>query len=289
MKINPLLTPESFLYLFNLPLTEENLAKFASIRYVLMQGSAKRAEVLAQKLATKVLNCDQRYFRPVNLVNTSNFAVYRVGKILSVSHGMGNIAIDTLLHPLTKLLHFAGSHDVEYIRIGTSGGIGLSAGSVVITENAFMPNLAMHYTTYELDRQVNLPTNFDHNLVKRIVASQPTSELFSVVVGNTIAADDFYLGQCRYDGAIAGRIDRHERAKYFQQAQALGIRNFEMESSALAAFCNRAQIPATMIAATLVNRLETDQVSATAEQLASYADRAQQVALNYILKQSDLI
>lgn len=290
MQINPLLneTPEHDLYLFKLELTPENLDKFRGIRYVIMQGSSKRAAVLAKKLAQSVLNIDNRLFEPINLVNTSNFAVYRVGNILSVSHGMGNVTIDALLNAITKLLHYAGNSEVEYIRVGTSGGIGVEPGTVVITKNAFMPNLEPYYTTYELDKRIDTPTNLDHKLVERIIAAQPKDLPFPIVVGNSIAADDFYLGQCRYDGAMRARKDTDYRAKFFAKVHELDIRNFEMESTALAAFCNRAQIPATMIAVTLVNRFDGDQIKSTAEQLAEFSDRSQKVIINYMLSRSDV-
>ena len=62
----------------------------------------------------------------------------------------------------------------------------------------------------------------------------------------------------------------------------LNILNFEMESTALASFCNRAQIPATMIAVTLLDRMLGDQIIVSPELLAKYADHAQTVAINYL-------
>lgn len=291
MKINPLLTTKSedFLYLFNLPLNEQTLEQFRGIRYVVMQGSSKRAAVLAKKLAAKVLDIDTRFFEPVNLVYTSNFAVYRIGNILSVSHGMGNVTIDALLHAITKLLHYAGNSNLEYIRVGTSGGIGVKPGTVIVTKKAFMPNLAPYYTTYELDQRVDTPTTLNSDLVERILAAQPAQRHFDILSGNSVAADDFYLGQCRYDGAMRTRQDRTFREEFFKRVHELGICNFEMESTALAAFCHQAQIPATMIAVTLVNRFEGDQISATAEQLAEYSDRSQSVVINYLLSRKDLV
>ncbi len=290
MQINPLLnqTPEKFLYLFNLELTPENLDKFKNIRYVVMQGSSKRSALLAKKLAKHVANVDTRFFEPINLVNTSNFAVYRVGSVLAVSHGMGNVTIDALLHAVTKLLHFAGNTQLEYIRVGTSGGIGIEPGTVVITKNAYMPNLEPYYTTYELDQRVDTPTHSDLALVERILAAQPDNLHFPIVSGNSIAADDFYLGQCRYDGAMRARRDQDYRAKFFEKVHALDIRNFEMESGALGAFCNLAKIPATMIAVTLVNRFEGDQIKSSAEQLVEFSERSQQVVINYLLSRTDL-
>lgn len=291
MRINPLLSniKEDFLYLFQLDLNEANLDKFRGIKYVIMQGSSKRASILSKKLAKQVLKLDTRFFEPVNLVNTSNFAVYRVGNILSVSHGMGNVTIDALLHAVTKLLHYAGNSDVEYIRVGTSGGIGVEPGTVVITKNAYMPNLEPYYTTYELDKRVDIPTKLDHLLVERIYKAQPENLPFNMVIGNSIAADDFYLGQCRYDGAMLARKDREWRSTFFDKVHSLDICNFEMESTALAAFCHQAQIPATMIAVTIVNRAYGDPITATTEQLAEYSDRSQTVVINYLLSRSDIL
>lgn len=291
MRINPNLANinEKYLYLLQLDLTEENLEKFKNVRYVIMQGSSKRAAVLAKKLAKDLLNMDTRFFEPVNLVDTSNFAVYRIGNVLSVSHGMGNVTIDALLHSLTKLLHYAGNNEVEYIRVGTSGGIGVEPGTVVITKNAYMPDLSPYYTTYELDKRIDIPTALNHSLVNRIVAAQPADLPFNIVVGNSIAADDFYLGQCRYDGAMNSRQSHEWRAKFFDKIHHLDICNFEMESSALAAFCNLAQIPATMIAVTLLNRFNGDQVTATPEQLAEYSDRSQSVVINYMRTRGDAV
>jgi len=290
MQINPLLdqNPEQFLYLFNLELTPANLDKFKNIRYVIMQGSSKRSALLAKKLAKHVAGIDTRFFEPVNLVNTSNFAVYRVGSVLAVSHGMGNVTIDALLHAVTKLLHFAGNTQLEYIRVGTSGGIGIEPGTVVVTKNAYMPNLEPYYTTYELDQRVDTPTHADLALVERILAAQPDKLSFPIVSGNSVAADDFYLGQCRYDGAMRARRDHDYRAKFFEKVHALDIRNFEMESCALGAFCNLAKIPATMIAVTLVNRFEGDQIKSSAEQLVEFSERSQQVVINYLLSRKDL-
>lgn len=286
MNINPNLSQisEKSSFLFGLELNEENLAKFSNISHVIMQGSSKRAIVLAKKLAEILLNINSNYFEPINIINSSDFAVYRVGNILSVSHGMGNVTMDALLHALTKMLHYAGNTDVEYIRVGTSGGIGVKAGTVVITKQSFMPNLQPYHKTYELDKELHIPTEFNHDLVERIYRAQPQDLPFEVVIGNSIAADDFYLGQCRYDGAMKSRENHKWRQEFFAKIRDLEIYNFEMESNALAAFCYQAQIPATMIAVTLLNRLESDQVTSTPEELAEFSDHSQNVVINYIKK-----
>lgn len=274
---------EEYLYLLEFELNPCNLAKFSGIKYVLMQGSNTRARTFAKKLAHKFLDISPNYFEPQSLTVTSRFSIYRIGNMLSVSHGMGNTSILSLLNELTKILHYAGSTQVEYIRIGTSGGIGVTPGSVIITDTAYTPMLNDYYEFPSLDKIVTVPTQFDKNLIKRIYDSQPRGLDFTINIANSIAADDFYLGQARFDGALNPKRDLAYRNQYFEKIRAQGIRNFEMESTSMAAFCNSTQIPATMIAVTLVNRMDGDQISSTPEMLAEFSDRSQLVAINYLL------
>ena len=55
-----------------------------------------------------------------------------------------------------------------------------------------------------------------------------------------------------------------------------------MEGTALAAFCNRAEIPATMLAVILLNRFNGDQLTKSHDILESYSKRAAVVAINYL-------
>ena len=62
--------------------------------------------------------------------------MYKVGPVLSISHGMGTPSLSILLHEVIKLLAHAGAKDPVFFRIGTSGGIGHDGGVVVVTEQA---------------------------------------------------------------------------------------------------------------------------------------------------------
>lgn len=288
MRVNKLLrhTQENYLYILELDLTPDILEAFKGIHYVLLQGSNDRAKSLAQKLAYQFLGINYNYFEPKDIAPTSRYQVYRIGNILSVSHGMGSTSIITLLQEITKALYYAGSRSVQYIRIGTSGGIGVAPGSVIITQEAFMPDLKPYFPLPSLDKNIHIPTKFDLNLARSIKNAQPNDLPFAVIEANTIAADDFYLGQGRFDGAIAPKQDLAFRTEYFKKVRQLDILNFEMESTAMAAFCHEVQIPATMAAVTLLNRFNTDQISSSPEQLAEFSNHAQQVALNYLKTQN---
>lgn len=298
MKINPLIaeyqpnnlektqTMPMYLYGLNLHLSEQVLTKFQGVRYVLMQGSEVRAHALAKKIAQTIFHIDTRYFDLIDLTPASAYACYRVGNILSVSHGMGGASMMTFLHDISKVMYFAGNHDIEYIRIGTSGGIGISPGVVVITDETYMPDLKKGYKSPDLDTNITHPTYMNAELNQRIIDAQPNNLPFEVLRGNSIAADDFYLGQARFDGAIISNYDEKKRQAYFAKIKALSILNMEMESSAFASFCHRAEIPAAMVAVTLVNRVLGDQILVSPEVLAEWSDRSQQVILNYLMEQN---
>lgn len=278
-------THNNYLYSVDMLLNDETVKLFQGIKYVCMQGSSDRSKVLTRKLAKLILGIEDEFFTPRNLFPGTRFTAYKVANVLCVSHGMGTVSIHSLLDTITQLLRLADNSDLEYIRIGTSGGLNIAAGSIVITDTAFMPNLVANYKMNILGYDKVFPTQMDIALSKRILAAQPPDTPFKLYFGNSIAADDFYMGQARFDGVIKPKYDLAKRQKYFEQIMARGIYNFEMESTVLAAFCNRASIPATMIAVTLLDRLRDDQVTASAEELADYANRVHTVAINYILDQ----
>ena len=62
--------------------------------------------------------------------------MFKVGPVLSISHGMGVPSLSILLHEVIKLLWHAGVEDATFFRIGTCGGIGTEPGTVVVTTEA---------------------------------------------------------------------------------------------------------------------------------------------------------
>lgn len=201
-----------------------------------------------------------------------------MGPVISVSHGMGQPSISILLHELAKLMMYAEARDFVFIRIGTSGGIGIPAGTVVVTSEAVDGFLRPQHDVVILGKIVSRPTTFDLALCQRVldVAGETSATL-----GKTMAADDFYEGQGRLDGAVCEYSDDDKHA-FLRRAFELGVRNIEMESCVFAAICNKANIPGLVICCTLLDRLNGDQVDATVEQLAGYQENAIKVALNFI-------
>ena len=102
-----------------------------------------------------------------------------------------------------------------------------------------------------------------------------------VLSGKTMAADCFYEGQGRLDGAIC-EYNNDDKMAFLKQAHDAGVRNIEMESLQFGAFTHKLGIRATACCVTLLNRLEGDQVRSTPEELHAMDQRPGRVALAYI-------
>jgi len=283
ININPWIQIHNPLYLYglNVKLSKTILEQFQGIRYVVMQGSCERAEAFANKMAETLFHEDMRFLQLKDLFPGSDYAGYRIGNILSVSHGMGSASVSILLHEISRVMYLAGNDEFEYIRIGTSGGIDVPAGVVVITDKVYQSNLVQGYFNTYLEKKELFPAHMNDALNQRILAAQPIDLPFKIIHGNSVSADDFYLGQARLDGATIASYDYDKRQEYFEKMKQLSIYNMEMESGAFASFCCRADIPATMIAVTIINRALGDQFDVSGKVLAEWAERAQQVVINY--------
>ncbi|VDL20019.1 unnamed protein product [Hymenolepis diminuta] len=194
-------------------------------------------------------------------------------------HGMGVPSISICLHEMAKLLHHAGATDVHFVRVGTCGGIGLKPGSVVITTSCmdweFLPGILPYLTIFVVKRPAELDEDFVHGLVE---TAKEMKLDFDVVVGKTMCADDFYEEQGRLDGAICDYTEK-EKMAFLQKAYDLGVRNLEMESLGFAAFCQPA-----VICATMVNRLESDQISTPVETMHAWQERPLAILMAYMKK-----
>lgn len=269
----------------DLTLKGKDLVKlFGDVRIVCMGGSANRMEHFAQRIATEIpeFGVDPKKLSPIG--KTERFTLHKVGPVLSVSHGMGIGSIRVLLHELTKLLYYAAKSTrgildrVEYIRIGTSGGIGAKIGQVVLSTRAIHPRtLTPVDEIYRMGETHQFPAEFDAALRARIVAAQ---ENLDVVTGDTLTSNDFYEEEPNLFGALDAGYGKTEQREWVEKLKHLDIKNVEMEAAALAGFCGRAVIPAADVCAVLDRMGE--RVTATVEEMARYSDRAQTVVIRYL-------
>ncbi|MBU0668033.1 uridine phosphorylase [Patescibacteria group bacterium] len=252
---------------------------FGDTKYVCMGGSADRALVFANK-AAEILGIEvpEDGFQPIG--KTERFSMYKVGPVVSVNHGMGIGSIEILLNEVAKLMAYAKAKGVKFFRLGTSGGIGVEPGTVVITDKAYNDRLEPYHDKSVCGEVEKRNTELSPELAQAIFDCR---EDISAAIGSTVSATGFYEPQGRLDGAIAYHTEEQKLA-WLRKASGMGVKNMEMEATEFAAFCNELGIRSSIICAALLNRLDGDQVTSTPEELAQFADNSQQVVLNYIKK-----
>jgi len=250
------------------------------VKFVCMGGSALRAERLAVQIS-EALQIPIPEGGLVPLGKIERYSLFKVGPVISVNHGMGMPSLSILLHEITKLLYHARATDVTFIRVGTSGGIGLEPGTVVITEEGVNAKLKHEFKQTILGITVRHSTKFDQELVDLAYSLANQAPAIPCTRGLTMGTDDFYEGQSRVDGAIVEYSDE-DRENWLKKLHKAGVTNIEMESCCLAAWCNRLKIPGLIICCTLLDRLHGDQVTSSPEQLATFVDNALQVTLRVI-------
>ena len=148
---------EDYLYHISLGKNVDELAKnFSDVRFICMGGSPKRMHQFAlyiQKVIGHKLPAGQTF---QNISEASDrYSMYKVGPVLSVNHGIGCPSMSILLHELIKLVHYAKCKDVTFFRLGTSGGIGVKPGTLVVTSEAVDGMFRNEFRTVNLNFYLN--------------------------------------------------------------------------------------------------------------------------------------
>ncbi|XP_032066994.1 uridine phosphorylase 2 isoform X1 [Thamnophis elegans] len=283
------LMEEDILYHLDLGTKTHNLpAMFGDIKFVCVGGSPNRMKAFAQFMQKELGRKGEDDDLKDICAETDRYSMYKVGPVLSISHGMGIPSISIMLHELIKLLHHAKCCDVTIIRIGTSGGLGVEPGSVVITDVAVDSFFKPQFEQVILDRVVTRSTELDQDLASELLECSRGIKDFPALMGHTMCTYDFYEGQGRLDGALCC-FSNEKKVEYLKRAYNAGVRNIEMESTVFAAMCRLCGLKAAVVCVTLLNRLEGDQIKASHEVLAEYQRRPQQLIATLIKKRLGLI
>lgn len=265
-----------FLYHLGLDSSQDLKGKFGDVKFVCMMGSNLRIAEFAKKVS---LHLEIDEVEPIG--KTERCSLFKVGPILCISHGMGAPSILIFLHELVKLLDHADAKNVAFIRIGTSGTLGLTPGTVIISSAVLNGKFEAQFEQIGLGKTVSYPTQIHQPLAQALMDSK---ENIHAEFGITLGTDDFYEGQGRLDGALQPPYSAEERNAFLQLAYEKGVRNIEMESTAFSAFCHRAGIPAAVVCATFINRLEGDQVTTSMEDQHLFTSYADQLVLQFFRK-----
>eukprot|EP00397_Hematodinium_sp_SG-2012_P051786 GEMP01060891.1.p1 GENE.GEMP01060891.1~~GEMP01060891.1.p1 ORF type:complete len:310 (+),score=85.89 GEMP01060891.1:72-1001(+) len=260
-----------------------DLSAFSKVRWVCMGGSADRAGKFAALLAG--MYGKEEAIQPCG--KSERGIMYLVGDVISMSHGMGMPSCLIFIHEIVKLLHYAKAdlQKVEFIRIGTSGGIGVPGGQVVVTSEGLDATLTPGFLHTSCGIQKRFEARSNDELVRQLVKHGGGV----AIAGKTIGTDDFYEGQSRLDGAILPWYDESDKMAFLQRAADAGVKNIEMEAPAFLSFFQRLNLKAAIICCSLLDRLHGDtQFNETREELAEYSTRTQNIVLRYLAEELGL-
>uniref|UniRef100_A0A3Q4AKH3 Uridine phosphorylase n=1 Tax=Mola mola TaxID=94237 RepID=A0A3Q4AKH3_MOLML len=255
---------EDILYHLSLCTKTHNLPEmFGDIEFVCVGGSSNRMKAFAQFIHQELKLPENPEEVKDICEGTDRYCMYKVGPVLSISHGMGVPSISIMLHELIKLLHQAQCHNVVLFRLGTSGGV-LAPGTVVITDKAVDYCFRPQFEQVVLGKIITRSTQLDEGVSNELLQRSSELKKFPSIIGNTM--------QGRLDGAICS-FSHEEKLEYLRKAYDAGVRNIEMESTVFA-----------VIGVALLNRYEGDQITSPHDVLVEYQQRPQIRVAHFIKK-----
>ncbi|EJW70733.1 uridine phosphorylase 1, partial [Wuchereria bancrofti] len=92
---------------------------------------------------------------------------------------------------LIKLLYYANAKDVVAIRMGTSGGIAIPPGTLVLTNGALNGELIDKYVQYIMGKKILRTSVFDAEVYHQLYNVAHQLQL-PVQIGKTLSVNDFY-------------------------------------------------------------------------------------------------
>ena len=103
---------------------------------------------------------------------------------------MGFGCLSIALHEVVKLLHYAEATDVSLIRMGTSGGLGVEPGNVILTKNGYDATLQEGHEVTTVGKKTRFPSPSGENsrdIVRSLVV------FYSASSKMTSKIDAFYV------------------------------------------------------------------------------------------------
>lgn len=107
---------------------------------------------------------------------------------------MGVPSLSIMLNEVTKLLFYAEATDVTFVRIGTSGGIQVPPGTVVVSNGTIDSRLKEEYVLDIAGKSLKFDCSLDKDLAKDFY-KVARSLNYAVDMGKTLCANDFYEGK----------------------------------------------------------------------------------------------
>ena len=273
---------EDVYYHFGVASTDPVLAKLRGVKAVIMAGSGGRIKEFAQRWSE--LNAGSEI---VAFPKEDRFVTRYTAGVLFASHGMGMPSASIALQELMRMVFFLKAGDLDamdevfWCRVGTSGGVGLPGGTVVVSSEGLMADLKPYRLLNGGTGEYWFDGHFPAATSQAIIAANEHTD-FEIVAAKTVAGNEFFLEQFRLDGAICLETPETKMG-WLRWLHDNGVANIEMEGAMLAGYLNWWGFSQfAMICCTLLNRLEGDQVTATAAQLHKYSEDSGVALFNYL-------
>lgn len=272
------------LYHLGISTSSHNIPEqFGDVRFVCVGGTRNRMQEVALEAQRVLFPAQIGHEIPDLSAASGRYSMFKVGPVLCINHHIGASPLGVVLHELFKLLHYAKvkREDVHMFRIGTSGGLGIPPGTIVITDHVIDAAMRNHFYSAECGKIVPLPCIINKEMSQELQGCASKLNL-AALVGGTMGTDDFYLGQGRLDGAFCDYGEDQKKEFIHKLHREYNIMNIEMEAHILSAFTHRAGIRCGIVCTTIVDRLPGDQILFTKDQLKEFEKRPTQVVIEYI-------
>ena len=273
---------EDVYYHFGVASSDPILEPLRDVRAVVMAGSGGRIKEFAERWSQ--LNGGSEI---VALPKEDRFVTRYTAGVLFASHGMGMPSASIALQELMRMVFFLKGGDLDaldevfWCRVGTSGGVGLPGGTVVVSSEGLMADLRPYRLLNGGTGEYWFDGHFPSATCDAIIAANEYTD-FDIVSGKTVAGNEFFLEQFRLDGAVCLETPETKMA-WLSWLHDSGVANIEMEGAMIAGYLNHWGFSKfAMICATLLNRLEGDQVTATPAQLHKFSEDSGVALFNYL-------
>jgi uridine phosphorylase len=273
-----------YLYHLGLDSSMDLVQMFGDVKFVVFTRSPSDADYFAKQYTNAYYKLDDIEISCKTIAKDERYHIYKIANTLVISHGVGSPSMLICLNEVTKLLWHAKVTNFSYIRLSPGGGLSTDKAKIVIASHAVNHELKPTWANIEFGEYYNYDTQMATQLSDKIL-SMANSQAIS---GSILSSQSFYNGQARINGALPTSYNKDEARRYLQQAYDAGVRGIDMESGCFSAFCNQFEIPASIILATSVDRLNDDSITAQSfdgNNLDICIKNASNILINFLLSQ----
>jgi uridine phosphorylase len=269
-------------YHFGIDSHHDIISALADIKIVVMSGSCNRIIDFADSWSKRNNNKNHK------LDYDDRFTIRFCDHVLFVSHGMGMPSASIAVQEVSKMIYKAKNANiyeiekVKWLRVGTSGGVGVVPGTIVLSTETLLSDLSKHSVLVGSKRHY-FDSEFPQQTIQDIMNANKHESNINIVSGKTVTANEFFIEQMRLDGAI-NLSNENDKQQWLEWIRENGVKNIEMEGAMMSGYLNHLGFTSfAMMCVTLLDRIHGDQLTSTKEQLGIFTENAKTVLFNYLV------